>query len=165
MAAVSRSHCSGGTGQPPKRSTGPAYAAGPSKHTFMMAARSYPCAVPRSRVRFGNNREPRYSDVRCQQMAYTAGSVPDAMRGALLAPGSTDRNRGPDQHSHEIDLDPRLSRMLAVEFPELIERYEELRALYGVINRLTALRRAQGLTQRSSPNASAAPKASSARSS
>jgi DNA-binding XRE family transcriptional regulator len=62
-------------------------------------------------------------------------------------PGSTDRNRGPDQHSHEIDLDPRLSRMLAAEFPELIERYEELRALYGVINRLTALRKAHGLTQ------------------
>jgi DNA-binding XRE family transcriptional regulator len=62
-------------------------------------------------------------------------------------PGSTDRNRGPDQHSHEIDLDPRLSRMLSVEFPELIERYEELRALYAVINRLTGLRKAQGLTQ------------------
>ena len=37
--------------------------------------------------------------------------------------------------------------MLATEFPELIERYEELRALYGVINRLAALRKAQGLTQ------------------
>lgn len=62
-------------------------------------------------------------------------------------PGSTDRNKGPGQHSHDIDLDPRLSRMLAAEFPELIERYEELRALYGVTSQLAALRKEQGLTQ------------------
>jgi DNA-binding XRE family transcriptional regulator len=62
-------------------------------------------------------------------------------------PGSTDRNKGPDQHSHEIDLDPRLSRLLAGEFPELIARYEEMRALYGVVSRLSALRKEQGLTQ------------------
>jgi DNA-binding XRE family transcriptional regulator len=62
-------------------------------------------------------------------------------------PGSTDRNKRPDQHSHEIDLDPRLSRLLADDFPDLIERYEEMRALYGVISKLSALRREQGLTQ------------------
>ncbi len=62
-------------------------------------------------------------------------------------PGSTDRNRGPDQHSHEIDLDPRLSKLLAGEFPDLIQRYEEMRALYGVISRLSSLRKEQGLTQ------------------
>ena len=62
-------------------------------------------------------------------------------------PGSSDRNKGPDQHSHEIDLDPRLSKMLAGEFPELIQRYEEMRALYGVVSRLSALRKEQGLTQ------------------
>jgi DNA-binding XRE family transcriptional regulator len=62
-------------------------------------------------------------------------------------PGSTDRNRGPDLHSHDIDLDPRLSRLLAGEFPDLIERYEELRALYGVVSKLAALRKEQGLTQ------------------
>ena len=62
-------------------------------------------------------------------------------------PGSTDRNKRPDQHSHDIDLDPRLSRMLAGEFPDLIERYEEMRALYSVVSRLSALRREQGLTQ------------------
>lgn len=62
-------------------------------------------------------------------------------------PGSTDRNRGPDQHTHEIDLDPRLSRLLAGEFPELIDRYEEMRALYGVVSKLSALRKEQGLTQ------------------
>ena len=67
-------------------------------------------------------------------------------RGAAV-PGSTDRNRRPDQHSHEIDLDPRLSRMLAADFPDLIQRYEELRALYGVISKLTSLRKEQGLTQ------------------
>lgn len=62
-------------------------------------------------------------------------------------PGSTDRNKGPDQHSHDIDLDPRLSRMLAGEFPDIIERYEEMRALYGVISKLSSLRKEQGLTQ------------------
>ncbi|HEY7269923.1 MAG TPA: helix-turn-helix transcriptional regulator [Dehalococcoidia bacterium] len=62
-------------------------------------------------------------------------------------PGSSDRNRLPEQHSHDIDLDPRLSQMLATEFPDLIERYEESRALYGVINKLANLRRAQGVTQ------------------
>jgi DNA-binding XRE family transcriptional regulator len=67
------------------------------------------------------------------------------LRGTV--PGSTDRNKGPDQHTHDIDLDPRLSRMLASEFPDLIERYEELRALYGVVSRLSALRKERGLTQ------------------
>ena len=62
-------------------------------------------------------------------------------------PGSTDRNRRPEQHSHEIDLDPRLSRLLAKDFPDLIERYEEMRTLYGVVSRLTALRKEHGLTQ------------------
>ena len=62
-------------------------------------------------------------------------------------PGSTDRNKGPEHHSHDIDLDPRLSKLLEGEFPELIQRYEELRALYGVISRLSALRKEQGLTQ------------------
>lgn len=62
-------------------------------------------------------------------------------------PGSTDRNRGPDTHSHDIDLDPRLARMLAVEFPDLIQRYEEMRALYGVVSKMSALRKEQGLTQ------------------
>ena len=62
-------------------------------------------------------------------------------------PGSTDRNRGPDGHSHDIDLDPRLSRLLAKDFPDLIDRYEELRALYAVVSRLAALRKEQGLTQ------------------
>lgn len=65
----------------------------------------------------------------------------------MTLPGSTDRNKGPDQHSHDIDLDPRLSRLLAGEFPELIARYEEMRALYGVVSRLSALRKEQGLTQ------------------
>jgi transcriptional regulator with XRE-family HTH domain len=65
----------------------------------------------------------------------------------LPVPGSTDRNKLPEQHSHEVDLDPRLSRMLAEEFPDLIQRYEEMRALYGVISKLTALRKEQGLTQ------------------
>ena len=77
---------------------------------------------------------------------YTAGAA-TIHEKATAVPGSTDRNKGPDQHSHEIDLDPRLSRILATDFPELIERYEELRALYGVITRLTALRKSQGLTQ------------------
>ena len=62
-------------------------------------------------------------------------------------PGSTDRNKRPEQHSHDIDLDPRLSRLLAADFPDLIERYEEMRALYGVISKLSALRKEQGLTQ------------------
>jgi len=62
-------------------------------------------------------------------------------------PGSTDRNKGPGQHSHDIDLDPRLSQLLAEDFPDLIERYEELRALYGVTSQLAALRKDQGLTQ------------------
>lgn|GEM_PF-2844105 len=62
-------------------------------------------------------------------------------------PGSTDRNRGPHEHSHEIDLDPRLSRLLARDFPDLIERYEEMRALYGVVSKLAALRKELGLTQ------------------
>lgn len=62
-------------------------------------------------------------------------------------PGSTDRNKRPDQHSHDIDLDPRLARMLAGDFPDIINKYEELRALYGVVSKLSALRRAQGMTQ------------------
>jgi DNA-binding XRE family transcriptional regulator len=62
-------------------------------------------------------------------------------------PGSSDRNKGPEQHSHDIDLDPRLSQMLAGEFPDLVRRYEETRALYGVISKLASLRRAQGVTQ------------------
>jgi len=62
-------------------------------------------------------------------------------------PGSTDRNRGPGEHTHEVVLDPRLSRMLSGEFPELIARYEEMRALYGVISKLSALRKEHGLTQ------------------
>lgn len=37
--------------------------------------------------------------------------------------------------------------MLAGEFPELIARYEEMRALYGVVSKLSALRKEQGLTQ------------------
>jgi DNA-binding XRE family transcriptional regulator len=62
-------------------------------------------------------------------------------------PGSGDRNKRLDQHSHDVELDPRLSQMLAGEFPDIIERYEELRALYGVISKLASLRRAQGVTQ------------------
>ncbi len=62
-------------------------------------------------------------------------------------PGSTDRNKGPEQHSHDIELDPRLSQMLAPDFPDIVERYEEVRALYGVISKLANLRRAQGITQ------------------
>lgn len=37
--------------------------------------------------------------------------------------------------------------MLADEFPDLIERYEEMRALYTVVSKLSALRREKGLTQ------------------
>lgn len=37
--------------------------------------------------------------------------------------------------------------MLADEFPDIINRYEELRALYTVISKLSALRREQGVTQ------------------
>jgi DNA-binding XRE family transcriptional regulator len=62
-------------------------------------------------------------------------------------PGSSDRNKGAEQHSHDIDLDPRLSQMLAGDFPDIIRRYEETRALYGVISKLAGLRRAQGVTQ------------------
>jgi DNA-binding XRE family transcriptional regulator len=62
-------------------------------------------------------------------------------------PGSSDRDKRPDQHTHDIELDPRLSRLLADEFPDIVERYEELRALYGVISRLANLRRSQGVTQ------------------
>jgi DNA-binding XRE family transcriptional regulator len=51
------------------------------------------------------------------------------------------------EHSHEIDLDPRLSHLLAKDFPDLIERYEEMRALYGVVSKLSALRKEQGFTQ------------------
>ncbi len=62
-------------------------------------------------------------------------------------PGSSDRNKRLDQHSHDIELDPRLSQTLAADFPDIVERYEELRALYGVISKLAGLRRAQGMTQ------------------
>lgn len=74
-------------------------------------------------------------------------AAPELVIGEGRLPGSTDRNKRPEQHSHEIDLDPRLSRLLAAEFPDLIERYEEMRALYGVISKLSALRKEQGLTQ------------------
>lgn len=62
-------------------------------------------------------------------------------------PGSSDRNRRPEQHSHDVDLDPRVSQLLAAEFPDLVQRYEETRALYGIISKLANLRRAQGVTQ------------------
>jgi DNA-binding XRE family transcriptional regulator len=62
-------------------------------------------------------------------------------------PGSGDRNKGPESHSHDIVLDPRLRDLLADEFPDVIERYEELRALYGVVSQLAAIRRALGITQ------------------
>ena len=80
---------------------------------------------------------------------YDASLAPavTGLRWGNDVPGSTDRNKGPDQHSHEIDLDPRLSRLLAGELPDLIARYEEMRALYGVISKLSALRKEQGLTQ------------------
>lgn len=62
-------------------------------------------------------------------------------------PGSSDRNKRPDNHSHDIELDPRLKDLLGAEFPDIVERYEEVRALYGVISQLAGLRRAQGVTQ------------------
>jgi ribosome-binding protein aMBF1 (putative translation factor) len=62
-------------------------------------------------------------------------------------PGSSDRNKGPESHSHDIVLTPRLRDLLSDEFPDIIERYEELRALYGVVSQLAAIRRAQGVTQ------------------
>jgi DNA-binding XRE family transcriptional regulator len=68
------------------------------------------------------------------------------LEGAIL-PGSSDRNKGPEHHSHDIELDPRLAQMLEGEFPELVRRYQETRALYGVISKLANLRREQGVTQ------------------
>ncbi len=62
-------------------------------------------------------------------------------------PGSTDRNKGPETHTHDIELDPRIQELLGSEFPELIAKYEETRALYGVISKLSSLRRIQGITQ------------------
>jgi len=62
-------------------------------------------------------------------------------------PGSSDRNKRSDSHSHDIELDPRLKDLLGEEFPDIVERYEEVRALYGVISQLASLRRAQGVTQ------------------
>ncbi|MGD9891980.1 MAG: helix-turn-helix domain-containing protein [Dehalococcoidia bacterium] len=62
-------------------------------------------------------------------------------------PGSSDRNKGPESHTHDIVLDPRVRDLLASEFPDIIDRYEELRALYGVVSQLATIRRAQGVTQ------------------
>ncbi|MGH2610136.1 MAG: helix-turn-helix domain-containing protein [Tepidiformaceae bacterium] len=62
-------------------------------------------------------------------------------------PGSTDRNKRPESHSHDVELDPRLRELLSAEFPDIIEKYEEVRALYGIISKLSSLRRAQGITQ------------------
>jgi ribosome-binding protein aMBF1 (putative translation factor) len=62
-------------------------------------------------------------------------------------PGSSDRNKGPESHTHDIVLDPRVRDLLASDFPDIIDRYEELRALYGVVSQLANIRRALGITQ------------------